>query len=188
MRKWIIVLLAFVTGCAVWHQTDGTFSGADYTLDLPKGWMVTNDPKNLRITRDGTALQQILVFIGDIAEQDKNAKKKLKKGMLPQEVAESILDRMRSDKSLIQFTVVENEPALIGGEEGFRLVCTYTKGKVRYRTIYYGMLRGEKFYRISYSAPIRYYFDKDVASFEEIVKSLKLVEEKKPAVLQQQVS
>lgn len=178
MRKWVIVLLAFVAGCAVWQQTGGLFNGAGYTLDLPKGWMATKDPKNLKITTDGPALQEILVSIVDIAEQKSDAKKTLKKDMLPQELAEVVLDRARSNKGMVQFTVLDNAPAQLGGREGFRLDCTYKKNKVRYRGIYYGMLQGETFYRVSYAAPVRYYFDKDVATFEEIVRSFRLVEEK----------
>jgi len=178
MSRWVIVLLAFVAGCAVWQQTGGPYKGAGYTVDLPTGWMATKDPKDLVITRDGPALQQVYVFIRDIADQSKDAKKIVRKGMLPQEVSETILDILRTNKSLVQFTVVDNEPAQIGGREGFRLVYTYLNGKVRYRCIYYGMLQGETFYRISYSAPVRYYFDKDAAAFEGIVKSFKLVEEK----------
>jgi hypothetical protein len=175
MRKWVVVLLVFMAGCAVWQQTGGPFSGAGYTLDLPKGWMASKNTKNMGITRDGLALQQIRVRIADITKQDdEDAKKILKKGMLPQEAAERVLDIMRSDKSLSQFTLVENAPAQIGGREGFRLVYTYRNDPVRYRTVYYGLLQGETFYRISYTAPVRYYFDKDVAVFEAIVKSFKL--------------
>lgn len=178
MKRWLIVLLTLLTGCAAWQQTGGPFKGAGYTLDMPKGWMATRDPKHLYVTKDGPALQQMYVFVGDIAEQGKNAKKTLKKGMLPQELAESVLDIMRSDKRLGQFTVVENAPAQLGGRDGFRLVYTYKSDKVRYRTVYYGMLQGDTFFRISYSAPVRYYFDKDVTVFEEIVKSFKLAEAK----------
>lgn len=178
MRKWVVVLLVFMTGCAFWQQTGGPFNGEGYALDLPKGWMTARTTKNLYMTRDGVSLQQIQALARDITKQEKDAKKILTKGMLPQEAAERVLDIVRSDKSLGQFTVVENAPAQIGGKEGFRLVYTYRNDKVRYRSVYYGLLQGEKFYRISYSAPVRYYFDKDVATFEEIVKSFKLVEEK----------
>jgi hypothetical protein len=114
------------------------------------------------------------VRVVDITKYEKEAKKTLKKNMLPQEAAEEVLDIMRSDKSVGQFMVVENTPAEIGGREGFRLVYTYKNDEVRYRSVYYGLLQGEKFYRISYAAPVRYYFDKDAAVFEEIVKSFKL--------------
>lgn len=113
----------------------------------------------------------------------KDAKKVLKANMLPQEVADFILDILRSDKKLSQFTLVKNEPAQLGGKDGFRLVYTFMINKVRYRNIYYGMLQDKTFYRISYSAPVRYYFDKDVAAFEKIVGSFKLVEEKSGAAV-----
>jgi hypothetical protein len=176
MKKWFLVLLVLLSGCAVWHPTGGPFMGAGYSLDLPTGWMASTDPKSLVITKDGETLQQIYVYVGDISKQDKDAKKILKKGMLPQEAAEVILDLKRSDQSLSQFTVVENLPAQLGGNEGFRMVYTYRQNKVRYKIVSYGMLQGERFYRITYTAPVRFYFDKDVSAFEEIVKSFKMVE------------
>ena len=176
MRKWAVVLLVILAGCAVWQQTGGLFSGAGYTLDLPKGWMASRNPKNLNVTRDGQPLQNIYINVTDITKQDKEDKKILQKSMLPQEAAQLMIDSMSSDKSVGQFRVVENTPARIGGVDGFRLVYTYRRGDVRYKSIYYGLLQGEKFYRISYSAPVRYYFDKDIAAFEEIVRSLKLTE------------
>lgn len=183
MRRWIIVMsMLLLGGCAHWQQTGGPLRGAGYTLDLPSGWMATNrNPKNVIVTRDGPALQQVRIFTAGLSEQDEDARKRVTKGMLPQEVADSILDWLRSDKSMIQFAVVENEPAQLGGKEGFRIVYTWKNDKVRYRSIYYGMLDGETFYRISYAAPVRNYFDKDVAAFEAIVKSFKVVDVKSGA-------
>jgi hypothetical protein len=43
------------------------------------------------------------------------------------------------------------------------------------------MPRAKTFHRISYSAPVRYYFSKDVAAFEKIVKSFTVAEEKSNA-------
>lgn len=180
MKKLFIVLVALLTGCiAGWHQTGGSYTGAGYTLDLPQGWMATDNPKNLYISKDGPPLQKIYLYAGDITEMGKGAKKTLKKGMLPQEVAEFLLDVFRADKSLGQFTVIENAPAKLAGRDGFRLVNTYKSNAVRYREIYYGLLEGNTFYGISYNAPVRYYFDKDAAAFEAIVKSFNLAEVKK---------
>lgn len=139
---------------------------------------MTRNPKFLFISKDGPALQRVNLLISDLDDQKKGVRKSLRKGMLPQELAESILDLLRADKSLIQLSVLENEPALIGGKEGFRLVYTNRSDQVRYKTIYYGLLIGETFYRISYSAPVRYYFDRDAAVFEQIVKSFSLGEKK----------
>lgn len=175
MRKMsIILLLAVLTGCAVWQKTGGSFAGAGFSLDLPEGWMMSGKPDNLTVTRDGRLLQSIIVLAIDINKQDSKAKKAFKKGMLPQEASEVIVDLMQNDHGIAQFTVTENTPLTIGGAEGFRLTYTYLRSKVRYKSVYYGVLRGEKFYRVSYTAPVRHYFEKDVAAFEEIVRSFKL--------------
>lgn len=176
MRKLsiIILILVLLTGCAGWKKTGGPFAGAGYSLNLPEGWMMSGKPGNLTVTKDGWLLQNIIVLVIDINKQDSKAKKPLKRGMLPQEASEVIVDLMQSDQGIAQFTVMENTPLTIGGAEGFRLVYTYLRNKLRYKSVYYGILRGEKFYRISYAAPVRHYFEKDVAAFEEIVRSFKL--------------
>jgi hypothetical protein len=183
MWKAIIAMLGVLvlSGCApVWVQTNGPFQGAGYTLELPQGWMATTNPKNMVLTNDGPELQLVYVKIIDISDQDKNmdkektSGKRLKKGMLPQEVAEIVLDMMHSDKGMVQFTVLENKPVQVGSKDGFRLVYTYKNDKLRNQCIYYGMLHDDKFYRISYCATIRYYFEKDVAQFEKIAASFKI--------------
>ncbi len=183
MRNVIIAVLGVLvlSGCApIWVQTKGPFQGAGYTLDLPQGWMATTNPKRMVVTHDGPELQSVYVLVVDISEQEKNkdnkkpSGKRFKRGMLPQEAAEALLDNMRSDQGLGQFTVVENKPAQVGGKDGFRLVYTYKNNKLRNQCIYYGMLHDEKFYRISYCATVRYYFEKDVAEFEKIVASFKV--------------
>lgn len=176
-----LMVAVFLSGCApIWVQTNGQFQGTGYTLDLPKGWMTSTNPKNLVITTDGPELQSIFLSVIDLVElekkQDKGKpyNKRVKKGMLPQEAAETILDNMRSDKSIAQFTLIENIPAQVGGKDGFKLDYTYKLGKLREKCIYYGMLNGDNFYRISYCAPVRYYFDKDVAQFEKIAASFRI--------------
>lgn len=175
MRKLIVVLVVLLAGCTTWQPARGLFTGPGYTLDLPKDWMFYSRNNYAVVTKDGTELQKIGVSILDITDHDENEKKIVKKGMLPQEAAQVLVDRLKANKNLSQLSVLENAPAEIGGMEGFRLVYLYRWGDVRYKTVYYGMLKGEELYRIFYTAPVRYYFDKDIAVFEQIVKSFKLL-------------
>lgn len=172
----IVLLLVFIAGCAGWQKAGGLYTGEAYSLNLPEGWMYFGK-SGMYVTKDGESLQQIYIVSTDINKFEAE-KKKLQKGMLPQEAAEVILDIIKSDKRLGQLAVLENQPAQLGGMEGFRLVYTYRAGKLRYKSVYYGALQGETFYRISYNAPVRYYFDRDFAVFEEIVKSFRPVEKK----------
>lgn len=181
MRKLMVVLLVFLAGCATWQKTGGPFAGPGYSLLLPEGWILNGrQPQNLVVTKEGPQLQSIIVevFVLDIKKDDAKNKKLFKKGMLPQEAAEVVIDVLQSDRSIPQFAVIENAPVRINGREGFRLVYTNKRNNLRYKSVYYGILHGEKFIRISYSAPLRHYFEKDIAVFEEVVRSFKLTETK----------
>jgi hypothetical protein len=161
-----------------WHTADGPFKGDGYAFDLPKGWMYkwTLTGRNVDITRDGEPLQNIHASIWDIKKYKEDDKKIVKKGMLPQEVAQVAIDRLSSNKEFAQFSVLRNEPAQLAGWDGYKLVCSYKVNKVRYKSVLYGMLKGETLYRISYTAPVRYYFDRDVAAFESIVRTFRFSE------------
>ncbi|HMK44752.1 MAG TPA: hypothetical protein VK445_11515 [Dissulfurispiraceae bacterium] len=179
MRKCLIVLFfVFLSGCMAWIAADGPFKGDGYAFDLPKGWMYkwTLTGRTVDITKDGELLQDIHASVWDIKKYKEDDKKIVKKGMLPQEVAQVAIDRLSSNKQFAQFTVLQNEPAQLAGRDGYKLVCSYRMDKVRYKSVLYGMLNGETLYRISYTAPVRYYFDRDAAAFENIVKTFRLAE------------
>ena len=130
----------------------------------------------LIITRDGVLLQHIIITRHDINKELPHTKKKFKKDMLPQEAAEVIIDDMITDTTFLNFEIVENTPAKIAEFSGFKLVSTFknTDG-LKYKNIQYGFINGEWFYSIYYVAPQRYYFDKDIKTFEEVFKSFRLI-------------
>jgi hypothetical protein len=131
----------------------------------------------LLISRDGPFLQYILVQERPVDRPFGHTHKKVRRGMLPQEAAEVIIDEIFSDQKVLDFQVLENSPATIDQHEGFRLIFTYKNREgLKFRTVYYGALTGEYFYSIRYNAAERHYFDKDIEIFEEVLKSLKLGE------------
>ncbi|MGE5892615.1 MAG: hypothetical protein ACM34I_01010 [bacterium] len=172
-----IIILIFIAACAPWIRTGGPYSSAylNMSVDLPDGWMRLNSREYLFITRDGIPLQSILVEKIHVSDTLKHTKKKFSSGMLSQEAAEVILDNMATDPAMLNFEIRENNPAKIGGKSGFKAVYTYkSKDGLRYKSIYYGFMLGDWFYGIQYSAPARYYFDKDLKAFEKVVASFKL--------------
>jgi len=97
------------------------------------------------------------------------------RGMLPQEIAEVLIDHHQSDPDHPFDQVEDNSPATVAGKTGYRLQLVYrTKAGLRYRYLSYGFLSGDRLYQLNYSAPIRYYFDKDRETFETVVKSFRL--------------
>ena len=59
--------------------------------------------------------------------------------------------------------------------DAVRDAATYkTKDDLKVRVVYCGVLDGEWFYGIRYSAAQRHYFDKDLKTFEMVLRSFKL--------------
>jgi len=174
-------LLLWTTGCVTlpWVPAEALYTSQtkDYSVALPKGWMRWNldEDDDLLVTRDGTSLQSILIVRVHVDDKLRHTKKKLAKGMMPQEAAEVILDNYGSDPNIFAFEVKENSPASISGLRGFRAVYTYkTKDGLKMKGVFYGSMRGDVLYGIRYAAPQRHYFDRDMKTFERVLASFKL--------------
>ncbi|MDH4100530.1 MAG: hypothetical protein OEV28_08135, partial [Nitrospirota bacterium] len=170
----IVVALGLLAGCAPWTVVGGPYQDSDlgFTVDLPHGWHKSNMAKDmLVITRDGLALDLITIGREDIEkkEEEGGAIKRLTKGMLPQEASDVIADRIRSDTSLMNVQLLENIPADIGGQKGYRLTYSYrTASGLPKKVVSYGFLLGKWLYSISYEAPVRHYFDAYFSVFEKV--------------------
>ena len=96
--------------------------------------------------------------------------------MLPQEAAGIIVDELSSDRYLMNFRVIENAPATVDGHAGFKILFTYQDKKgSTFKTLYYGFVNGDFFYNLRYCAAMQNYFEKDIATFEQIIRSFKLI-------------
>ena len=176
----LMIVIAMLSGCAVWVRTDGPYvaSEQNISLELPDGWMRWNMDKDdfLILTRDGLDLQSIMVETIKAGDQLKNTKKKLRKGMLPLEAAEVILDNVSSSPKVHGLEVKENKSAKIDGHSGFRAVFTYKEDDgLKMKGVFYGFMQGEVLYGIKYLAAQRHYFDRDLKVFERVVASVRLV-------------
>lgn len=181
MRKLILLaMMLSLAGCATWNWTRvggvQSSSSENYSVEFPDGWMQSPSRDYLLITRDGAALQNIVIEKRGVDAELANTKKKLRKGMLPQEVAEVILDGVSSNPANLNLELLENQPATISGLPGFKAVVAYkTKGGLSIKAVYCGLLTHEFYYGIYYRAAQRYYFDKDIETFEKVVQSFTLL-------------
>jgi hypothetical protein len=167
-------------GCVTlpWYPTAGPYtSEADkFVVDLPKGWMRLNSEHDLLITRDGLLLQHVLIERGRVDRPLKHTKKVLTREMQPQALAEVILDNITSSERTLDVKVKENRPVQVGGHRGFKLVYGHrNKNGLRFKSVLLGFLAGDDFYLLRYTAAERYYFTKDLATFEQLVTSFKLI-------------
>ena len=83
---------------------------------------------------------------------------------------------LRPSPDLFNFELLDNNPASVGGKQGFKLVYTRkTKEGLRLKRIQYGLVDGKWVYRLIYQAATRHYFDRDLATFERVRESFRLL-------------
>lgn len=197
-RRLAVVAVILLVGCVPFVPVGGklTLSDQGFEVELPEGWYrhQFSNPKvsaavmgvilahgdwpgeGLAITKDGLPLQVIRIERVSIEEELSHTKRKFASVMPPYEVAEVELDNVRSNPDAFNFELLDNAPAVVGGRSGFRLVYTWkTKEGLRLKVVHYGFLEGDWVYRLVYQAAARHYFDRDVATFERILKSFRLL-------------
>ena len=132
------------------------------------------------LSRDGPYLQYIFIQEQPLTNRTRHTQRKIKAAMLPHEAAEVITDSLKSDRQLRKFKLLSNQPVMVGGKTGFRLIFTYADNQgVDMKCIYYGLVLDHTFFNIRYTAAQRYYFTKNVADFEMLTGSLQFNEKQK---------
>jgi hypothetical protein len=174
----LLICMLFIFSCASAAQERSLkkLPDADFSVDIPDGWWKPEYTSKYLLTKDGPYLQYVLIQQRPLNKPFRNTKKKIRGGMLPQEAAGIIIDELASDRYLMNFSVIENAPATVDGHAGFKILFIYKDKKgSQFKTLYYGFISGNSFYNLRYSAAARHYFEKDVASFEQIVSSFQRV-------------
>lgn len=145
-----------------------------YALDLPVGWIRQYTPeKNLIASRDGIPLQAIAVVKRPLKTAFPKTKKEAREGMLASELAELEIAEMKArDEQSQALVVLENEPAVVSGRDGFRLKVSYrtTRG-LEIHEVVYGCVDKTGMYRLDYRAPKLHYFDRYIADFDNAVRT-----------------
>lgn len=161
----------------IWGSYDsGNWFGARFALDLPPDWMKLNFVENgLVATRDGFNLQAIKVRKIKFGDDLPHTKKKISKGMAPQELAEVLLDDVRSDGTANALKVIETRPLAISGQRGFRTTVAFRDSYgLTHKAVLCGVMAEGRAWQITYVAPARHYFDADLATFDAALASMRI--------------
>lgn len=176
----LIVMFA-VPAFAGWKLAEGgkpfSHKPSGYSIQFPAGWkyskLLFSDESGA--TRDGPDLQAIWVDF----RKHKLAFKALKKNsaidMLPQDLAQNLIADMAKERNLQDMKMLTDEPAELAGHAAFRIQFEYRtpvdRGSVRYREIVVGTVNEKGLYLVGYRAPVLHYFARDLAPFEESLRT-----------------
>lgn len=184
-RLALVLAAAALSGClqktTPWDPIGGRYDsgnwfGARFALDLPSDWMMLNFVEDgVVATRDGFNLQTVKVRKIKFGEELPHTKKTAAKGMSPQELAEVLLDDLRSDGALNALKVLESRPVTLAGQKGFRTTASFKDGHgLRWKVVLCGVVAENRAWQISYVAPARHYFDRDLPAFDAALASLRI--------------
>jgi hypothetical protein len=167
MRSLLLALaLALAAACATSGAPrllagGGVQRGAGFSTELPPGWMRAHGGdagEALAATRDGFPLQWLQV----------ECWKPPAPGLLPEEVAELTASLLGWRANA---TLTASRPATLAGRAGYRVELTYREGGLDFRYVAVGAELGERRCRVSYAAPARHYFERDLPAFERAVET-----------------
>jgi hypothetical protein len=172
-RIWIcVVLTVALAACA--HT--GSKPPTTFNVAIPEGWKsINSEEPMLFLTKDGGYKQFVLIRERPLAEPFTFSQRTMRNGMMPEEAAELIVNEIIADTNISNFSLLENVPARIAGHSGFRLTFLYTDADgFVFKTIYYGLIKGNAFFNIRYAATQDDYFQRDLKTFQQVFESFNL--------------
>jgi len=174
----LLALAALLGGCATYALTGtGPVAGPDksYSVALPRNWVrLTSMSDRVVVTRDGFALQRIMITRVAAKDAFPKLKKPADDKLLASELAELQIAELKA-AGAPNLTVLENVPARIGGAIGFRLRIRFLNNDgLAFEQVWCGVLDKGYYYLISFHAPELYYFDKYLPDFDRTLASFRL--------------
>jgi hypothetical protein len=174
MRRFVWLIFFIAVGCASGADSGSTMR--DYVVDPPEGWREVDVSGVFMVTREGAFSQYILVQRRHVDKPFQHTGKRLTRNMFPEEAASVILDEIRRDAKIKNFQLMECRPAKVNRYDAFRMVFTYREQEgLRFKTIFYGLLQGDWFYSLRYSAAEDKCSDEDMEVFEGVLNSFKIL-------------
>lgn len=173
-RLLLVMVLVLLCGCAT---TKSEGERRPFSVTQPPGWKEHKTKALMYISKESPGLQHVEIVRKGLQDEKQFAytKRRVTAEMLPQELAEVVIDDFHSDQSFPVDAVEENAPEVIGGNPGFRVRLTFiSNAGLKYRTEVHGFTVGDWYYQITYTAPARYYFARDLPAVQEMVKTFTL--------------
>lgn len=172
-------LLLFLTACTTtWSYSDGPVSanGNRYTVSLPQGWtyLPVNGGTALLATHDGPELQAIRVLEYDLAEELPYSKNRIKADISVMDLTDAVFQEIFKSPGVNGPTLESAGPSKLDDTNGFKIVYSFSNEEgLRYRGLGTGAIRNNRLFIVTYSAPIRHYFERYDDSVDNTVASFR---------------
>jgi hypothetical protein len=178
-------LLAALACCALtlsacrstWTRTPeggANLTRGDYTARIPGGWMRHSGRGSLddTITLDGTDIHSITFALQSLDQAFPILEREATPDLLPSELAELTVAELKAG-GFDNLEVVSEGPAIVAGQESFRLHLRHRQPTgLRVDHLIYGFATDSGAYRLVFSAPTLYFFERDRPVFEELVRGV----------------
>lgn len=170
--------MATLFGKRVELQRDGRFTAKSFTIDLPAGWVRKPLGEDAVVASlDGVLLQMITAEQRNLDKAFPRTKKAARPEALSSELAELEIAEMKaSGPQMAALEILENEPATLSGQEGFRLMFRFrTQRGLTIQRVVLGCVTKTGYYRLDYVAPALNYFTPSLPAFEKAAESFTLI-------------
>jgi len=174
------LLLASLAACTTMTRVDSSnrveTRTSDYSVELPLGWVkFTDSSSGTFITRDGPALNAIVISRQPHDVKLPRTKRTTRADMLPHELAELALAEWKSNDATANLEVVSNTPASLGGQPAVRLHIRYKNERgLPIERVMIGMVDAKGRLTLQYEAPGIVYFQRSLPDFEAMAASVRL--------------
>lgn len=180
LKAALIFLTLFIAGCAGWSPANGLYEdrARRYSVELPNGWFMNDSNSALFLTRNGPELQYIFVQTQPLGKPIIYNRKSLYHGMTSVEMAEYFLENNSFNQRVGSLKAGEITTGQVLGYPGFKMEGSYENADgLAHGFTYYGFMTGELYYGVSYSAPERVYYKKDIEEFNRFFSSFRIIPE-----------
>lgn len=182
-RAWrgfaIGLLLASLAACTPWTRIDpGSRHESkrdDYSLELPLGWVRrTADANDYFITRDGPALNYIVVNRQPHHRKLPRTQRETRANMLPHELAELTVAEWKNTTATANLELLTNTPVMLGGRPAARVHIRYRNERgLPIERVLVSLVDPRGRLSIQYEAPAIVYFQRGLADFESLLASVR---------------
>jgi hypothetical protein len=179
VRLALVALVLLTSACAPWSRVapDSRHfeKRGDYTLEQPAGWVRrTADVNDLFLTRDGPALNTIVITRQPHDRKLPRTRRETRADMLPIELAELALAEWRSHESTALLEVIENAPTLLGGRPATRVHIRYLNERgLPIERVMVACVDAKGRLSLLYEAPAIVYFERNLPVFDALLASLR---------------